>query len=91
LPTASGAIRTCGACCVAACYGDQALRAFAAGIAPAAATAATAINAISALLEGLGDGLDDDDAAAGLALSVRPSPADPADQPPTSIEQGKYP
>jgi phosphoserine phosphatase RsbU/P len=50
-------------------YGDGALRAFAAGIAPA--TAATAITAISALLDGLGDGLDDD--AAVLALSVRGS------------------
>ena len=50
-------------------YGDQALRAFAAGIAPATAT--TAIDAISVLLEGLGDGLDDDIAV--LALSV-PSP-----------------
>jgi phosphoserine phosphatase RsbU/P len=58
-------------------YGDQALQAFAAGIAPA--TAATAIDAVSALLEGLGDGLDDD--AAVLALSVRPSPANPGDQP----------
>jgi sigma-B regulation protein RsbU (phosphoserine phosphatase) len=51
-------------------YGDQALLAFAADRAPA--TAATAIEAITALLEGLGDGLDDD--AAVLALSVPPSP-----------------
>jgi phosphoserine phosphatase RsbU/P len=58
-------------------YGDQALQAFAAGIAPA--TAATAIDAVSALLEGLGDGLDDD--AAVLALSVRSSPANSGDQP----------
>ncbi len=58
-------------------YGDQALLAFAAGLAPATAT--TAISAISALLEGLGDGLDDD--VAVLALSVRPSPAGPADHP----------
>ena len=39
-------------------YGDQALRAFAAGVAPA--TAAGAIDAITVLLEGLGGGLDDD-------------------------------
>ena len=58
-------------------YGDQALLAFAAGLAPTTATAA--ISAISALLAGLGDGLDDD--AAVLALSVRPSPAGPADLP----------
>jgi sigma-B regulation protein RsbU (phosphoserine phosphatase) len=53
-------------------YGDQALLAFAAGLAPA--TAVSAITAISALLDGLGDGLDDDTAV--LALSV-PPPADP--------------
>ena len=53
-------------------YGEQALRAFAAGIAPA--TAAAAIDAITALLEGLGDGLDDD--VAVLALSVPLSPGD---------------
>jgi sigma-B regulation protein RsbU (phosphoserine phosphatase) len=47
-------------------YGDLALNAFAAGIAPA--TAASAIIAITALLEDLGGGLDDD--AAVLALSV---------------------
>ena len=52
-------------------YGDQALQAFAAGLAPA--TAAAAIDAITALLEGLGDGLDDD--VAVLALSVPRSPA----------------
>ena len=57
-------------------YGDQALRAFAAGLAPA--TAVSAITAISALLEGLGDGLDDDTAV--LALSV-PPPADPSGRP----------
>jgi sigma-B regulation protein RsbU (phosphoserine phosphatase) len=50
-------------------YGEQALLAFAAAIAPA--TAATAIDAIRALIEGLGDGLDDDTAV--LALSV-PAP-----------------
>jgi phosphoserine phosphatase RsbU/P len=50
-------------------YGDQTLLAFADGIAPS--TAASAIDAITALLEGLGDGLDDD--AAVLALSVPPS------------------
>ena len=61
-------------------YGDQALRAFAAGLAPTTAT--SAISAISALLAGLGDGLDDD--AAVLALSVRPSPADPTDDPRSS-------
>jgi sigma-B regulation protein RsbU (phosphoserine phosphatase) len=47
-------------------YGDQALLALAAGLAPC--TAAAAIDAITALIEGLGDGLDDD--AAVLALSV---------------------
>ena len=47
-------------------YGDLALRAFAAGLAPA--TAAGAIDAITVLLEGLGGGLDDD--VAVLALSV---------------------
>ena len=57
-------------------YGEQALRAFAASIAPA--TAATAISAIAALLEGLGDGLDDD--AAVLALGV------PASHPATARE-----
>ncbi|HEY3881875.1 MAG TPA: SpoIIE family protein phosphatase [Trebonia sp.] len=50
-------------------YGEQALEAFAASIAPA--TAAIAIAAVSALLDGLGDGLDDD--AAVLALSVPPA------------------
>ena len=58
-------------------YGDQALRAFAAGIAPA--TAATAIDAISVLLEGLGDGLDDDTAV--LALSVPLPPRDSSGRP----------
>jgi sigma-B regulation protein RsbU (phosphoserine phosphatase) len=52
-------------------YGDQALLAFAADLAPA--TAAAAIDAITALLEGLGHGLDDD--VAVLALSVPRSPA----------------
>jgi sigma-B regulation protein RsbU (phosphoserine phosphatase) len=47
-------------------YGDQALLALAAGLAPC--TAAAAIDAITALIEGLGDGLDDDTAV--LALSV---------------------
>ena len=50
-------------------YGDQALRAFAAGIAPA--TAAAAIDAITALLEGLGDGLDDDVAVLALSVPLR--------------------
>jgi phosphoserine phosphatase RsbU/P len=58
-------------------YGDQALRAFAAGIAPA--TAAAAIDAITALLEGLGGGLDDD--VAVLALSVPSPPGEPSGQP----------
>jgi phosphoserine phosphatase RsbU/P len=59
-------------------YGERALRAFAVGIAPA--TAATAIDAIRALIEGLGDGLDDDTAV--LALSVPlPRPAAAADLP----------
>jgi len=61
-------------------YGDQALLAFAAGLAPTTAT--TAVSAISALLEGLGDGLDDD--AAVLALSARPSPAGPTGHPRSS-------
>jgi phosphoserine phosphatase RsbU/P len=47
-------------------YGELALRAFAAGLAPA--TAAGAIDALTVLLEGLGGGLDDD--VAVLALSV---------------------
>ena len=50
-------------------YGDQALRAFAAGLAPASAT----VSAIIALLDGFGDGLDDDIAV--LALGVPPLPA----------------
>jgi sigma-B regulation protein RsbU (phosphoserine phosphatase) len=51
-------------------YGDEALRAFAARLAPASASAV--ISAIVALLDGFGDGLDDD--VAVLALSV-PLPA----------------
>jgi phosphoserine phosphatase RsbU/P len=47
-------------------YGDQALRAFAASIAPA--TASAAVSAIIGLLDGFGDGLDDDIAV--LALGV---------------------
>ena len=58
-------------------YGDQALRAFAAGLAPV--TAAGAIDAITALLEGLDDGLDDD--VAVLALSVPSSPGDSGGHP----------
>jgi phosphoserine phosphatase RsbU/P len=51
-------------------YGDEALHALASNLAPTSAT--TAIAAISALLDDLGDGLDDDTAV--LALSV-PGPA----------------
>ena len=51
-------------------YGDEALHALARKLAPSSAT--TAIAAISALLDDLGDGLDDDTAV--LALSV-PGPA----------------
>jgi len=58
-------------------YGDQALRSFAAGLAPA--TAAGAIEAITALLEGLGGGLDDD--VAVLALSVPAAPGDSGGRP----------
>lgn len=47
-------------------YGDEALRAFAASLAPATAT--SAVTAIIALLDGFGDGLDDDIAV--LALNV---------------------
>jgi phosphoserine phosphatase RsbU/P len=54
-------------------YGEQALRAFAAGLAPA--TAGTAIDAITTLVESLGDGLDDD--VAVLALTVPLSSGDP--------------
>jgi phosphoserine phosphatase RsbU/P len=53
-------------------YGDGALRALARNLAPT--TAAAAVAAVTALLESLGDGLDDD--AAILALSV-PSPPGP--------------
>ncbi len=51
-------------------YGDQALHAFAASIAPA--TASAAVRAIIALLDSFGDGLDDDIAV--LALGVPPRP-----------------
>jgi sigma-B regulation protein RsbU (phosphoserine phosphatase) len=51
-------------------YGDDALLVFAANIAPA--TAGTTVNAIIALLDGFGDGLDDDIAV--LALGVPPLP-----------------
>jgi phosphoserine phosphatase RsbU/P len=47
-------------------YGVDALRAFAAGIAPT--TASAAINAISQLLAGFGDGLDDDSAVLALGI-----------------------
>jgi phosphoserine phosphatase RsbU/P len=50
-------------------YGDQALLAFGASLAPA--TAASVITAVIDLLDGFGDGLDDDTAV--LAISV-PSP-----------------
>jgi phosphoserine phosphatase RsbU/P len=49
-------------------YGGAALRAFAASIAPA--TASAAVSAINVLLDGFGDGLDDDTAV--LALGVPP-------------------
>jgi phosphoserine phosphatase RsbU/P len=47
-------------------YGDEALHAFAANLAPT--TAAAVIAAITDLLDGLGNGVDDDTAV--LALSV---------------------
>ena len=50
-------------------YGDRALRAFAAGLAPA--TASVTVSAIIALLDGFRDGLDDD--VAVLALGVPPA------------------
>jgi sigma-B regulation protein RsbU (phosphoserine phosphatase) len=50
-------------------YGGAALRAFAASIAPA--TASAAVSAINVLLDGFGDGLDDDTAV--LALGVPPA------------------
>ncbi|MEU7860080.1 SpoIIE family protein phosphatase [Nonomuraea sp. NPDC049141] len=53
-------------------YGDEALHAFATGLAPTTASAAVA--ALADLLEGFGTGLDDDTAI--LALSV-PSPEEP--------------
>jgi phosphoserine phosphatase RsbU/P len=49
-------------------YGDEALRGFAASIAPT--TASAAVGAIITLLDGFGDGLDDDIAV--LALGVPP-------------------
>ncbi len=54
-------------------YGGDALRAFAASIAPATAT--RAVSAISVLLDGFGDGLDDDTAV--LALSIPPAVREP--------------
>jgi phosphoserine phosphatase RsbU/P len=51
-------------------YGEEALEVFAANIAPA--TAGAIVNAIIALLDGFGDGLDDDIAV--LALGVPPLP-----------------
>ncbi len=53
-------------------YGDQALSALAAKLAPA--TPDAAITAIIALLDGLGTQVEDDTAV--LALGVPPSPAD---------------
>jgi phosphoserine phosphatase RsbU/P len=53
--------------------GDKALRAFAASIAPV--TAAAAVTAIISLLDGFGNGLDDDTAV--LALSVPSLPHEP--------------
>jgi phosphoserine phosphatase RsbU/P len=57
-------------------FGDEALRAFAASVAPATPTAV--VSAITALLDGFGDGLDDD--VAVLALGVPPPP--PGSAPP---------
>jgi len=57
-------------------YGDEALCELAAGLAPA--TAASVVTAIIDLLDGFGDGLDDDIAV--LALSV-PRPAEHGDEP----------
>lgn len=57
-------------------FGDEALRAFAAGVAPATATAA--VSAIITLLDSFGDGLDDD--VAVLALGVPPPPSPSVDR-----------
>ncbi|MFH0243815.1 PP2C family protein-serine/threonine phosphatase [Streptomyces sp. HK10] len=54
-------------------YGEEALLDFAAGLAPT--SAADAVAAVSALLEGLGEGVDDDTAV--LALGVPASREDP--------------
>jgi phosphoserine phosphatase RsbU/P len=59
-------------------YGDEALRAFAASIAPTAASAA--LSAITALLDGFGDGLDDDIAVLALGVPPLPSGSPPADR-----------
>jgi phosphoserine phosphatase RsbU/P len=58
-------------------YGDEALRAFAASIAPT--TASAAVSAIIALLDGFGDGLDDDIAVLALGVPSLPSGSAPAD------------
>jgi sigma-B regulation protein RsbU (phosphoserine phosphatase) len=50
-------------------FGDEALRAFAARLAPT--TAAAAVTAITALLDGFSQGLDDDTAVLALSVPVR--------------------
>ncbi|MFF8830921.1 SpoIIE family protein phosphatase [Streptomyces sp. NPDC015131] len=57
-------------------YGDEALLAYASGLAPA--TADKAVSALTTLLESFGEGLDDDTAV--LALGV-PAPTDLAEEP----------
>lgn len=54
-------------------FGDQALRAFAVSIAPA--TASAAVGAVIDLLDGFGDGLDDDIAVLALGVPHRPEHA----------------
>jgi len=56
-----------------ALYGDDALRAFAAG--QAGRSAAELIRALSALLDEFGEGLDDDTALLAIGVPARPSPA----------------
>jgi sigma-B regulation protein RsbU (phosphoserine phosphatase) len=59
-------------------YGDETLRAFAASIAPT--TASAAVSAIIALLDGFGDGMDDDIAVLALGVPPLSSGSDPADR-----------
>jgi phosphoserine phosphatase RsbU/P len=56
-------------------FGDDALRAFATGHAPA--TPRQLVTALTGLLEGFGDGLDDDTALLALGVPATPPTADP--------------